>query len=65
MNDWDWNNIEMFSRHHLMGLLALDRRLKDTEDRLQECEMRLGVRRRPEQLPESPEDPEIREDDFF
>ena len=47
MSDWDPNHAEPVSKHLLMGLIELDQLIKDQNTRLEEIEVRLGLRRPP------------------
>ena len=44
MPEWDPNDAEAPTKHFLMGLIALDQRLKDYEFRIAEVETRIGLR---------------------
>ena len=44
MTEWDPNFSEAPIKHFLMGLIELDKRLKDYELRVAELETRIGLR---------------------
>jgi len=47
MPDWDPNDAEPATKHLLMAVIEIDQVIKDHNTRLEEIEVRLGLRRRP------------------
>ena len=47
MPDWDPNDAEPATKHLLMAVIEIDQVIKDHKTRLEEIEVRLGLRRRP------------------
>ena len=44
LEPWDANDAEAPTKHFVMGMIALDQRLKDYEFRISELEARIGLR---------------------
>ena len=44
LEPWDANKAEAVTKHFVMGMIALDERLKDYEFRIAELEARIGLR---------------------
>ena len=47
MPEWDPNDAEPATKHLLMAVIEIDQVIKDHNTRLEEIEVRLGLRRRP------------------
>ena len=47
MSDWDPNASEPATKHLLMAVIEIDQLIKDHNTRLEEIEVRLGLRRPP------------------
>ena len=47
MPDWDPNDAEPATKHLLMAVIEIDQVIKDHKTRLEEIEVRMGLRRHP------------------